>query len=286
MANRDFRKIERIMKDFSMGVGEGGSSNGGGMIIDLEKLEGDTIYLDTPGFDAKKIYNHLINGGFIMTKRLIPEKENTYVYDYAIGFATFKEDDVDNAIIDFYNGERINISLRNYYSPAPKTISGQKFIDYISNLPGPISNMGTIVEQDYEPIQTFVSFLSTNASEYLNDSISGEFFSMLDGMVKMELSDPETLVIISTNKDGQTNTQNETLNEEIHTLGQFIDYVNREGIVLVSSFRFNPTVLDVFDASHEYSTDIVLTSNGSAKNISTLARQWTLTNVIWTSSSM
>ena len=53
MANRDFKKIERIMKDFSMGVGEGG---GGTTVVanpELEGTEPDLTGLEVEGTKYK-----------------------------------------------------------------------------------------------------------------------------------------------------------------------------------------------------------------------------------------
>ena len=49
MANRDFNKIKRIMQDFSMGVGEGGSSGGDSELIfgyEIADLDGKHVSVD------------------------------------------------------------------------------------------------------------------------------------------------------------------------------------------------------------------------------------------------
>jgi len=104
MANRDYRKIERVMKDFSANVGGSGSGNSVAISGYCDVRKGSMkAFIDGNEIELQELQSEEANKClYSMNVPLNKEIEFWYILDFSLsGFRDF-----------YFNGERIDIGNR------------------------------------------------------------------------------------------------------------------------------------------------------------------------------
>ena len=109
MANRDFKKIERIMKDFSMGVGEGG---GGTTVVANPELEGTEP--DLTGLEVEGTKYKVPQGGGGSVSIVELEMPNPFSFGqvYEVGITSEKAEALRTALMVKTNQGELMIRSR------------------------------------------------------------------------------------------------------------------------------------------------------------------------------